>query len=155
MENDFEIVKEGSTLTIKLGAELATANAPALKEELAKFYGQGIQKVVFDASGLSFLSSAGIQAVIYASKRLGSKNEIVFINCVKEIYEVLDFVGLTTFIKFEENPKLKREFRRRNLTGLDDEVINQRTKERAKTLDNYAANNDVVCYSMKMGGEDE
>ena len=81
MEKDFEVVKDGTTLTITLGDELSIANASALKGELAKYYGQGIDKVVFDASGLMYLSSAGIQAVIYANQRLGSKAEIVFVNC--------------------------------------------------------------------------
>jgi hypothetical protein len=57
------------------------------------------------------------------------------VNCAKEIYESLEFVGLTKTITFEEN-KSKLILRQK------------------KVLEDYAANNDVVCYQMKLGQED-
>lgn len=155
MDNDFKVVREDNTLTVTLGKELSAANAPALKDELSKYYGKGIQKVVFDASGLIYFSSGGIQAVIYADQRLGCKNGIVFVNCAEEIREVLDHVGLTRFIKFEENMELRKEYRRRELKGLGDKEIDQQASERNQALDNYAAHNDMVCYSMRLGEDDE
>lgn len=154
MENEFEVTKDGTTLNIVLGKELSTANAPALRRELSNYYGQGIEKVVFDASGLIFLSSSGLQVIIYVNQRLGSKPEIVFVNCAKEIHEVLDLVGLTTFIKFEESLEKKSQYRRNFLSNMNDGEIQQHVNEREQVLDNYAANNDVVCYSMRLGQED-
>jgi anti-anti-sigma regulatory factor len=55
MENDFIVSIKGTTLTIELGKELTTANSPALTQELSKYRGQDINKVVFDASRLQIL----------------------------------------------------------------------------------------------------
>lgn len=153
MENDFIVTKEGTTLTIVLGKELTTANAPALTNELSKYYGQGIEKVLFDATGLIFLTSSGIRTIFFAYQKLGSTPEIVFANCAKEITSVLDHVGLTSVIKFEESMELRKQYRRR-MSELDSDEIEQHAKERKEALENYEAHNDVVCYSMRLGQED-
>ena len=130
MENDFKVVKDGTTLIITLGAELSAANGPALKDELSKYSDQDIEKVVFDASGLTYLSSGGLQAIIYADHRFSSKKELVIVNCAKEICEVLNHVGLTPFIKFEENLEMKKGFQQRMETIFDEEELNQKVSER-------------------------
>ncbi len=154
MENEFEVTKDGSTLNVLLDDELSVGNAPALTEELSKYRNQGIDKVVFDVTGLIYLSSAGLRCIFYAFQELGQEPEIVFENCAKEIYEVLDHVGMTSVIKFEKSLKKKELYRKRKLCNLNMGEIGQLNKERKKGLDDFAANNDVVCYSMKMGQED-
>ena len=134
--NDFKIAQNGTALVITLGRSLNTTNAPALQDELAKFMGEAIEKVVFDASELLSLSSSGLRVVYFAKQRLGQHPEIVFVNCAKEIYSTLKMIGLASSIKF-----LKVENRK---------VV--RSKE---SLDEYAANNDVVCYSMRLGQDDD
>ena len=103
MEKDFEVKKEGSVLTVVLGEELATANAPALMEELLPFKDQGVEKVVFYAKNLTHLSSSGVRIIIYCKQKLGVSPEIVFVNCKKEILDVLDIVGIRSFITFEKS----------------------------------------------------
>ena len=136
MNNDFKVTLNGTALLIELGSSLNTTNAPTLQDELAKFMGEAIEKVVFDASELLSLSSSGLRVVYFAKQRLGNKPEIVFVNCAKEIYNTLKMIGLASSIKF-----LKVESKR---------VV--RSKE---SLDEFAANNDVVCYSMKMGQDND
>ena len=132
MMKEFKISQNGTTLLITLSRNLNTTNAPALQEELAKFVGEDIKKVVFDASELLALSSSGLRVVYFAKQRLGNKPEIVFVNCAKEIYNTLKMIGLASAIKF-----LK--------------VENKKVVRSQESLDEFAANNDVVCYSMKMG----
>ena len=139
MENNFEVKKDGSTLNVLLDDELSVANSPALTEELSKYRN---------------ISSSGIRCIFYAFQELGQQPEIVFVNCAKEIYEVLDHVGMTSVIKFEESVRKKELYRQRKLCDLELGEIGQFTKERKKGLDVFAANNDVVCYSMKLGQED-
>ena len=153
-ENEFEVVKNGTTLEILLGKELSTANSPALTEELSKYFGQDIEKVVFNATGLAYLSSSGIRAIFYANQRLGGNPPIVFVNCAKEVYNVLGHVGLTSIIQFEESMEKKKEYRRKVYNDLDAEETEQLSKERREALDNYEAHNDVVCYSMNMRNTD-
>lgn len=132
MDNDFKVAKKGTALVIELGRSLNTANAPELQDELATYVGQDIEKVVFDASELLTLSSSGLRVVYFSKQRLGNKPEIVFVNCAKEIYNTLKMIGLAPSIKFMK---------------IDSKKVVHRQDE----LDEFAANNDVVCYSMRLG----
>ena len=136
MGNDFTVTLNGTALIVELGRSLNTNNAPTLTEELSKYKGQVIEKVVFDASVLMTLSSSGLRSVIYAKQRLGNKPEIVFVNCAKEIYNTLKIIGLTSSIKFVK-------------------VEGKKIIRRQEELDSFAANNDVVCYSMKLGQDED
>lgn len=102
MERDFEVKKDGATLNVVLGRDLATANAPMLTEELTNYKDQGIEKVVFDATKLAFLASSGVRVIIFCKQKLGGAPEIVFVNCNKEIYDIFDITGIRSFITFEE-----------------------------------------------------
>ena len=102
MEKDFEVTLNGNVLNVVLGKDLATANAPVLTGELAKYKGQGVQKVVFDATKLTFLASSGVRVVIFCKQKLGGSPEIVFVNCGKEIYDIFDITGIRSFITFVE-----------------------------------------------------
>lgn len=137
MDNDFKVAKKGTALVIELGRSLNTANAPELQDELATYVGQeDIEKVVFDASELLTLSSSGLRVVYFSKQRLGNKPEIVFVNCAKEIYNTLKMIGLASSIKF-----LK--------------VEGKRVVRKQEELEEFSANNDVVCYSMKLGQSDD
>jgi len=137
MNNDFKVTKKGTALVIELGRSLDTANAPALQNELATYVGQeDIEKVVFDASELLTLSSSGLRTVYFSKQRLGNKPEIVFVNCAKEIYHTLKLIGLAPSIKFL-NVETKK-------------VVRQQEK-----LDDFSCNNDIVCYSMKLGQSED
>ena len=136
MDNVFKVNKKGTALVIELGRSLNTANAPTLQDELATYVGQDIEKVVFDASELLTLSSSGLRVVYFSKQRLGNKPEIVFVNCAKEIYNTLKMIGLASSIKF-----LK--------------VESKRVVRKQEELDDFSANNDVVCYSMKLGQSDD
>ena len=138
MDNEFKVTLNGTALLLELGQSLNTNNAPALQDEVAKYVGKSIEKVVFDASELMTLSSSGLRIVYFAKQRLGNngvKPEIVFVNCAKEIYNTLKMIGLASSIKFVK-------------------VESKKVVRRQESLDSFAANNDVVCYSMKLGQED-
>lgn len=154
MVTDCEVTRDGNTLNILLGKELTINNASSLTEELSKYSGQGIKSIVFDATGLIYLTSSGIRTLLYAYQDLGSKPEFIFLNCAKEIYEVLDLVGMTRFIKFQESPEKKEQYRQRFIGNLSINEVEQAATERKEKLKEFSVNNDVVCYSMKLGQED-
>lgn len=103
MENDYEIKKDGSVLTIVLGKELSVVNAPALTETLTSYKGQNLEKVVFDATNLTYISSSGVRVILFCKKYLSASSEIVFVNCNEDVLDVLDLVGLRPFITFVRN----------------------------------------------------
>ena len=100
MENQFEVKQEGAILTIVLGNELSTANAPALMDELNNYRDKGIEKVVFDATNLTYIASSGIRTIIFAKQKLGSNPAIEFVNCAKDIYDVFEMTGIQDYITF-------------------------------------------------------
>ena len=52
------------------------------------------------ATNLTYLSSSGVRVILYCKKYLSNNLEIVFINCNKDILDVLDFVGVRPYITF-------------------------------------------------------
>ena len=154
MEEFFLVTKEGTTLNVELGPKLNAVNAPALKEELSKYIGQNIEKIVFDATGLFFISSAGLRAVFFVFQRLGGRPAIEFVNCPEEIYTVLDHVGLAPAVKFVESEEKRKAFRRKHLKNVERKELEEKTEIRREVLDNFAANNDVVCETMKLGQDE-
>ena len=103
-ENHFEVRKEGAVLTVVLGANLSVVNASALTDEINLYKGQNIEKLVFDATKLTYISSSGIRVILYCKKFLSKNPEIVFVNCNKEILDVFDLVGIIPYITFVTNP---------------------------------------------------
>jgi len=100
MKNTFEVKKDGNVLNIVLNGQLATANAPALMEEVNKYKNQGVEKVSFDVTNLTYIASSGIRVVIFAKQKLGGNPEIEFINCSDEIYSVFEMTGIQNYINF-------------------------------------------------------
>ena len=97
---DYEVTRDGTVLTIVLGEELAVDNAPMLLEELTAHRNQGVERVVFDATRLTYLSSSGVRVIFYCKKYLGDNPEVVFLNCHKDVMDVLDLVGIRQHITF-------------------------------------------------------
>ena len=136
MNNDFKVSLNGTSLLIELGRSLNTANAPILQEQLTKYVGQNIEKIVFDASELLTLSSSGLRVVYFSKQRLGNKPEIIFVNCAKEIYNTLKMIGLASAIKFVK-------------------VESKKLTRKKEDLEEFVANNDVVCNSMRLGESED
>ena len=103
-EDYFEVRKEGAVLTVVLGANLSVVNASALTDEINLYKGQDIEKVVFDATKLTYISSSGIRVILYCKKFLSKNPEIVFVNCNKDVLDVFDLVGIIPYITFVTKP---------------------------------------------------
>ena len=140
-ENEFVIKKEGSILQVYLGFELSMANSTTLREMLSEYRGQDINRIVYDATDLVFLSSSGIRTILFAMQEIGDEPEIVFVNCANEICETFKIAGLANFFSFIDDE--------RKAGHMDGKI-------RQEQLDKFAAHNDVVACQMKLGqNEDE
>jgi anti-anti-sigma regulatory factor len=146
--------RNGSTLTVVLSKERPANYFALLSEELVSYKGQGIKKIIFDATELMYLKGEGVSHVVSACKEMGSKPEVVFVNCPKEIQDMLGLVGLGTIIKFETNQALLESVREKKYHNLKEDAIQRLDEHRYKLLEEFAAKNDVVCYTMKLGQEE-
>lgn len=153
-ENEFVIKKEGSILQVYLGFELSMANSTTLREMLSEYRGQDINRIVYDATDLVFLSSSGIRTILYAMQEIGNEPEIVFVNCANEICETFKIAGLSSFFSFVDDERKIGETGKNGTDGSEwDQEYNMIRQEQ---LDKFAAHNDVVACQMKLGqNEDE
>ena len=84
---------DNGTLTIALEGRLETITAPELEAELKKSEGTA-DKLVFDMSGLEYISSAGLRVLLSAHKSMIGKGgmKITHVNeIVSEVFEVTGF----------------------------------------------------------------
>jgi anti-anti-sigma factor len=153
-ENDFVIKKEGSILQVYLGFELSMANSTTLREMLSEYRGQDINRIVYDATDLVFLSSSGIRTILFAMQEIGDEPEIVFVNCANEISETFKIAGLANFFSFVDDERKIGEAGKNGSDGSEWEQ--EYNMIRQEQLDKFAAHNDVVACQMKLGqNEDE
>ena len=146
--------RNGSTLTVVLSRERPQNYFILLSEELVSYKGQGIKKIIFDATELMYLKGEGVSHVVSACREMGSRPEVVFVNCPQEIQDMLGRVGLGTIIKFETNQELIDSVREKKYHNLKEDAIQRLDEHRHQVLEEFAAKNDVVCYTMKLGQEE-
>lgn len=153
-ENEFVIKKEGSILQVYLGFELSMSNSTTLREMLSEYRGQDINRIVYDATDLVFLSSSGIRTILFAMQEIGDEPEIVFVNCANEISETFKIAGLANFFSFIDDERKAGHMDGNGTGGSEwDQEYNMIRQEQ---LDKFAAHNDVVACQMKLGqNEDE
>ena len=147
--------RNGSTLTIVLSKDRPQNYYVLLSKELVSYKGQGIKKIIFDATELMYLKGEGVSHVVSACREMGSKPEVVFLNCPTEIQEMLGHVGFGSIIKFETSQELIDSVREKHFHNLKEDAIQRINERRHKLLEDFAAKNDVVCYTMRLGQQDE
>ena len=152
-ENDFVIKKEGSILQVYLGFELSMANSTTLREMLSEYRGQDINRIVYDATDLVFLSSSGIRTILFAMQEIGDEPEIVFVNCANEISETFKIAGLANFFSFVDDERKIGEAGKNGSDGSEWEQ--EYNMIRQEQLDKFAAHNDVVACQMKLGQKED
>ncbi len=87
-----------TTLTIALNGRLDTVNAPKLEAELRPVLG-GVTELIFDFSGIEYLSSAGLRVLLAAQKIMNKQGTMRLQNVndtVNEVFEITGFVDILT-----------------------------------------------------------
>ncbi len=96
-----ELEKEinGSCLTIRLGGRLDTNSSPQLDAEIADL--SGITELIFDFSGLDYISSSGLRVLLATQKRMNKAGTMKVIGANETIMEVFDISGFSEIIAIE------------------------------------------------------
>ena len=90
----------------------------AVNEKIYDIIESSLTKVIFDFSQLLYISSAGLRVVLYAAKKMKSKDgKVVLCSVNNNVQRVLDISGLTKFLPIYDDKK----------TALDD--LNPNTAE--------------------------
>lgn len=102
MESKFSVDYKDGVAKIQLVGNLDTVTAPALQEELKKLIGTPVQRLVFLAQELQYISSAGLRIIIFAKQKLGMNAQVYFIGAGESILSVIKMSGLDNFMFLQE-----------------------------------------------------
>ncbi len=90
--------EQGTELEIILEGRLDTTTAPQLEAELKRSV-NGITELIFDFTGLEYISSAGLRVLLAAQKVMNKQGTMVIRHAnetVMEVFEITGFVDILT-----------------------------------------------------------
>jgi anti-anti-sigma factor len=94
--------REGDVVLIVLQGELDLASAPELERELREIEASGQSRVTIDLSGLGFMDSTGLQALLRARERAGSSNyELTLRRGPHQVQRVFELTRTVDAFSFE------------------------------------------------------
>jgi len=98
-----EIKKDltGTTLTIQIIGRLDASNAQELTNELNASL-DGVKELIFDFSGLKYIASAGLRALLMAQKRMNKQGSMKIRNVDETVMEVLEMTGFADLMNIEK-----------------------------------------------------
>lgn len=105
--------KTGNTLTAKVNGRVDANTAPEFEVNISKEI-KGVNKLVFDASELEYISSAGLRVVLKFKKLIPDTS---IINASTESYEIFQMTGFT------EMMSIQKKFREISVNGC--QIIGQ------------------------------
>ncbi|TYQ13274.1 UNVERIFIED_CONTAM: anti-anti-sigma factor [Acetivibrio alkalicellulosi] len=97
------IFQTGKISKINLSGKLDAVNAPLLMEELKSLIGQDVDKIVFYAKDLEYISSAGLRTIIFAKQKIGTETSIYFIEAQESVTDVITMSGLDNFLYIQDS----------------------------------------------------
>ena len=93
-------IKDGKMLAIELEGRLDTVSAPQLEAELKSDL-NGTEILIFDFSGLEYLSSAGLRVLLSAQKVMNRQGEMKIKNVNSVIMDIFEITGFTEILTIE------------------------------------------------------
>lgn len=113
---------DGNAVIVKIAGRVDSTNAPQLDSQIEA--AGPSERLVLDAEGLEYISSAGLRVILKHRKK-HADTEIV--NASTEVYEILDMTGFT------EMMSVKRAYRTVSVEGC--EVIGQGANGKVYRID--------------------
>ena len=89
---------QGGTEELRLSGWLDTQSCPLLEKEIS-LLGEDISTLVFDCSGLEYISSGGLRLIVTAYKQM--KGALTLRHVSDEIMGVIRMTGLDKRLNFE------------------------------------------------------
>jgi anti-anti-sigma factor len=95
---------EGDTSVLTLTGELDLASTPILERELEAVESGGAQKILIDLSGVGFMDSTGLQALLRARERAITKEGVELSlrrgpHQVQRVFELTKTIDAFTFVE--------------------------------------------------------
>ena len=90
----------GEALTLIVSGRLDTQTAPELENELDAVLA-GIKELIFDMTGLEYVSSAGLRVILKAQKAMNAQGSMKLTGVNDSIMEVFDITGFLDILTIE------------------------------------------------------
>lgn len=97
---DIETWIDHGRAVVELAGELDCYSVPALREELLKLSGERQHRIAIVMTGVTFMDSSGLGALVGAFKRArAGGGTVVLVGCGEHILRVLRVTGLTRVLE--------------------------------------------------------
>jgi anti-anti-sigma factor len=93
-----KIDPQPTLVSLVLEGELDTKSAPQLLEELTKIALAELEELRIHASELSFMSSAGLRALVFAKQKMPHTSRLLLIGASDSVREVISRTGLESAV---------------------------------------------------------
>ena len=93
-------IPEGKKLTIVVSGRLDTNSSPKLEAVLRQSV-SGVTELVFDFSGVEYLSSAGLRVLLAAQKVMNRQGRMKLIGVSADVMEVFEITGFSDILTVE------------------------------------------------------
>ncbi|MFP4268193.1 MAG: STAS domain-containing protein [Spirochaetaceae bacterium] len=97
-----------STICISMQGELDNENSPELKDLLAHIFDESElpSKIILECSGLTYVSSTGIGAIVFFLMECKKQNVQLFLAGVPvKVKDIFSLLGFDSYFTFIESPK--------------------------------------------------
>ena len=91
---------ENGNVTLTVAGRLDTTTAPELEKTLDNVLG-GTKELVFDMTGLEYISSAGLRVILKAQKAMNARGSMKLTGVNDSIMEVFDITGFLDILTIE------------------------------------------------------
>ncbi len=87
---------------LSLSGRLDTMTSNELASTLSEVFEEGFENLVFDLSGLDYISSAGLRVFLSAQKKINAEGlQMKVVGSNESVKEVFEVTGFTSIIKIE------------------------------------------------------
>ena len=95
-----EKILNGESAKMIVSGRLDTQTAPELEKEIDGIIAN-LKELVFDMTGLEYISSAGLRVILKAQKIMNTKGSMKLIGVNESIMEVFDITGFLDILTIE------------------------------------------------------
>ncbi len=102
METNFSINYENKVVKVTLSGSLDAKRAPALADEIKKLIGKDIEKIVFFAKDLEYISSAGLRVIIFSKQKIGIDIKLYMVGATEGVLDVIKMSGIDNIMEITD-----------------------------------------------------
>jgi len=94
--------RNGATALIRLEGELDALTAPDFQVEVDRAAEGEVDRLVLDMTSLTYLSSAGLRALVFARQKMADDVKIVLVSVSEEVEQTIRLVGFHRSVVFSD-----------------------------------------------------